>query len=206
MIELPEGSFDMRVHHERRECGCYPFGSSADAMWGWHHRDTITHELRVELKRLALRVGPVTNGEFLTFVRASGYRPRDPQRFLHHAPTNADASLPVTCVSLSDARAYAAWYGQRLPTEAEWQWAAQAGDARISGLSGGMWELTESEYDDGHTRFVMLRGGSPLAPGESEWLPARGPRPIDSHCKYLLLADGLDRSDTVSFRTVVDLE
>jgi hypothetical protein len=29
---------------------------------------------------------------------------------------------------------------------------------------------------------------------------------MDSHCKYLLLEDGLDRSDSVSFRTVVDLE
>ena len=27
------------------------------------------------------------------------------------------------------------------------------------------------------------------------------PRPNDSHAKYLLLADGLDRSETVSFRT-----
>jgi hypothetical protein len=206
MIELPSGTLDMRIRHERRECGCYPFGASADAMWGWHHRDTITHELRVEVKRFAIRAGPVTNGEFLAFVRASGYRPQDPQRFLHHAPSKADEALPVTCVSLSDARAYAAWYGQRLPTEAEWQWAAQAADRRVSGLSGGMWELTESEYDDGHTRFAMLRGGSPLPPGESEWLPARGPRPIDSHCKYLLLGEGLDRSESVSFRTAVDLD
>jgi hypothetical protein len=206
MVELPSGAFDLRIRHERRECGCYPFGASADAMWGWHHRDAITHELHVRLNRFAIRASPVTNGEFLAFLRASGYRPGDSERFLHHAPTNADASRPVTCVSLSDARAYAAWYGQRLPTEAEWQWAAQSGDARISGLSGGMWELTESEHDDGHTRFVMLRGGGPLPPGESEWLPARGPRPIDSHCKYLLLADGLDRSDCISFRTVVDLE
>jgi hypothetical protein len=158
------------------------------------------------VKRFAIKAGLVTNAEFFAFLRASSYRPRDPQRFVHHAPGDADASLPVTRISLSDARAYAAWYGQRLPTEAEWQWAAQAGDARITGLSGGAWELTESEYDDGHTRFVMLRGGSPLPPGESEWLPARGPRPIDSHCKYLLLGDGLDRSESVSFRTVVDLE
>ena len=84
-------------------------------------------------------------------------------------------------------------------------WAAQAGDPRVTSLSGGKWELTESEYDDGHTRFVMLRGGSDLPPGESEWLPPRGPRPIDSHCKYLLLSEGLDRSGSISFRTVIDL-
>lgn len=205
MIELPAGGFDMTIRHVRRECGCYPFGASPDATWGWHYQDTITHELRVEVKRFAIRASPVTNGEFLEFVRASGYHPRDPERFLHHAPTAADASLPVTWVSLADARTFAAWYGHRLPTEAEWQWAAEAADPRIEVVSGWNWELTESEYDDGHTRFVMLRGGSPLPPGASEWLSDRGPRPIDSHSKYLLLSEGLDRSGTVTFRTVIDL-
>ena len=104
-------------------------------------------------------------------------------------------------MSLADARAYAAWHGERLPTEAEWQWAASHA-ADLTGLSGGPWELTESEHDDGHTRFVMLRGGAPLPPGESEWLVARGPRATDSHAKYILLSDGLDRSAAISFRTV----
>jgi len=206
MIEVPGGMFDMKIHHARRECGCYPLGASEHAMWGWHYKDTITHEIRVDVKRYAIRSTTVTNDEFLEFVRASGYGPRDPVRFLRHLSANPGGSLPVTHVSLSDARAFAAWYGQRLPTEAEWQWAAQAGDSRISLLSGGPWELTESEYDDGHTRFVMLRGGSPLPPGESEWLPERGPRPADSHAKYLLLADELDRSESISFRTAVDLD
>jgi hypothetical protein len=138
--------------------------------------------------------------------------------------------LPVTHVSLADARAFASFYGERLPTEAEWQWAAEGGrghrfpwgddpktfpnvlrpaaDATtatpqgVMGLSGNAWELTESEHTDGHTRFVMLRGGVYLPQGESEWLPDRGARPNDSHAKYILLSDGLDRSEAISFRTV----
>jgi len=51
----------------------------------------------------------------------------------------------------------------------------------------------------------MLRGGVYLPPGTSEWLVERGVRPNDAHAKYLLLADGLDRSEAVSFRTVADL-
>jgi hypothetical protein len=76
----------------------------------------------------------------------------------------------------------------------------------VMGLSGNTWELTDSELTDGHTRFVMLRGGVYLPPGESEWLVARGPHPNDHHAKYVLLDDALDRSATVSFRTVVDLD
>jgi iron(II)-dependent oxidoreductase len=242
MIELPGGAFEMHIRHERRECGCYPLGATDDAMWGWNYRDTIVHHLDGVLEPFAIRATAVSNAEFLRFVRASGYRPADERRFLAHVARMPDGSLPgalpdslgalpVTHVSLSDARAFAAFHAQRLPTEAEWQWAAAGagrghrfpwGDGErsfppllrpaadeatatpqgVMGLSGNAWELTESEHTDGHTRFVMLRGGVFLPPGESEWLVARGARPNDSHAKYLLLADGLDRSETVSFRTV----
>ncbi|HEX3344906.1 MAG TPA: SUMF1/EgtB/PvdO family nonheme iron enzyme, partial [Polyangiaceae bacterium] len=242
MIPLPGGTFAMRIRHERRECGCYPAGAGDDAMWGWHYRDVVTHDLAVDLAPFAIRATAVTNAEFLRFVHASGYRPDDGDRFLAHLAREPDGALPlaldgergalpVTHVSLADAGAFAAFHGQRLPTEAEWQWAAEgagrgqrfpwgdderafpetlrpAADATtatpegVMGLSGNAWELTESEHRDGHTRFVMLRGGVFLRPGTSEWLVARGVRPNDSHAKYLLLSDGLDRSEAISFRTV----
>jgi hypothetical protein len=232
----------MHIRHERRECGCYPFGGADDAPWGWHYRHTITHDIPCVLPAFAIRAWAVTNAEFLRFVQASGYRPTDAQRFLAHLPRMPDGSfpatlpdtqgsLPVTHVSLADGRAFATFHGHELPTEAEWQWAAEgaglsqrfpwgederefaealrpaADEATVTpqgvfGLSGNAWELTESEHTDGHTRFVMLRGGVFLKPGASEWLVARGPRPNDSHAKYLLLSDGLDRSEAVSFRTV----
>jgi len=245
MVEMPAGTFDMRIRHERRECGCYPDGATADAVWGWFYKDVVTHDLRVLLGRFAMRATAVTNAEFLEFVHDSGYCPHDATSFLRHIVRESDgslpsrllpeqAALPVTFVSLADARAYAARHGQRLPTEAEWQWAAEGAGAGnrfpwgndervfptelrpardvatatpqgVMGLSGNAWELTDSERTDGHTRFVMLRGGVFLPPGESEWLVSRGARPNDSHAKYLLLSDGLDRSETISFRTVATI-
>jgi formylglycine-generating enzyme required for sulfatase activity len=75
----------------------------------------------------------VTNAEFRDFLTASGYRPRDPHNFLRHWKggfPEALADHPVTWVDLDDTRAYAAWAGKRLPTDVEWQWAAQGNDGR----------------------------------------------------------------------------
>jgi formylglycine-generating enzyme required for sulfatase activity len=77
---------------------------------------------------------PVTNEEFLRFIRGSGYIPSDTSNYLRHweqgLPVTGQERYPVVWVSLEDARAYARWAGKRLPTETEWQLAAQGTDGR----------------------------------------------------------------------------
>ena len=71
-------------------------------------------------------------------------------------------------------------------------------------LSGNVWEWTESERDDGHTRYAIVRGGSHLIVVGSKWYQASGAQPNDCHEKVLLMYPGLDRCVTIGFRCVKD--
>lgn len=111
------------------------------------------HRQFVEPYALASRLS--TNGEYLAFVQAGGYR--DPaywlsegwdwarnnglasplywheqdgqwHEFTLHGLQPLDLNRPVTHLSYFEADAFARWSGARLPTEAEWEHAA--GDAR----------------------------------------------------------------------------
>ncbi|RYZ50923.1 MAG: sulfatase-modifying factor protein, partial [Sphingobacteriales bacterium] len=72
---------------------------------------------------------PVTNRQYRAFVLASGYKPSDTANYLKQWKNGKIAAgeedFPVVYISYEDAKAYAKWSGKRLPTEVEWQYAAQ---------------------------------------------------------------------------------
>lgn len=187
---------------------------------------------------------PVTNGQYYEFLQSSGYRPADTTRFLRHWEMGiyrqGQEKYPVVYVSLEDIKAYARWAGKRLPTQAEWQLAAQGTDKRkwpwgnefhgtlcnnafekptpvdafIKGASpygaadmvGNVWQMTNDMYYNGSYHFVVIRGGSYYRPDSSWWYIQGGPQPLDKTQIMLLVSPGFDRSATVGFRCVKDIE
>lgn len=157
-----------------------------------YDNETPRHKVYLESFCLASRL--VTNGEFLDFIEDGGYQRPDlwlsdgwtmVRQKNWQAPLywkcldgqwwimtlaglrRLDQNEPVCHVSFYEADAYARWRGKRLPTEAEWEVAAQdrepRGNLREAGflhpvvadsavqcgpdqLFGDVWEWTQSPY------------------------------------------------------------
>lgn len=135
--------------------------------------DNETPRHKVYLQPYAIADRLVTNGEWLAFMADGGYR--RPELWLSAgwatvqaegwqaplywcpeeggwsvfglegcAPVDPDA--PVLHVSYYEAAAYAAWAGARLPTEAEWEHAAET-STDLRELYTEAWQWTRSAYD-----------------------------------------------------------
>ena len=109
-------------------------------------------ERNVPVKAFFLDTKPVTNGEFLSFVRSNPEWRRDrvkrlfaDEGYLTHWATvetlgyDIRSSSPVTQVSWFAAKAYCAAKTARLPTEREWELAALASESQADGSKDARW-------------------------------------------------------------------
>ena len=154
MVALPGGSFQM---------------GSADP----HGYDNEKMPHLICIDPFLLDEMPVTNGQWLGFVAAGGYESPDcwseagwawrtenavtfPEYW--HPVSNAfraigahglrtlDLLEPVCGISWYEADAYARWSGKRLPTEAEWEYAAGCSALGLHDRGGRVWEWTASLF------------------------------------------------------------
>jgi ergothioneine biosynthesis protein EgtB len=179
--------------------GSAPLGARfEDLPFGWDNEFSVTE---VTVPAFRMDATPVTNGQFLTFVENGGYRRAELWRdedwvwrghaALEHPtvwelvggrwtyrtifdrlPLESVADWPVY-VSLAEARAFARWRGERLPTEAEFHRAAFGspnGDAAGGGrrLPWGEEAPTERHGNFGFRHWAPTPVGS-HPDGASAW-------------------------------------
>jgi len=109
IVLIPAGSFQM--------------GDSKNEPESWMKPSRPVHG--VELDGFYMDKYEVTVGQFKQFVEQSGYSYEgDWNDVAKYSPSDQH---PMIYVTWNDATAYAKWAGKRLPTEAEWEYAARGG-------------------------------------------------------------------------------
>ena len=142
--------------------------AQADCKEEWYATEIATPAV---LTPFAIDEHEVTNGEFNEFVAATDYVTQaekqgysyvwdGAQSIAHNGfswrlpdgKTDAVAGLadyPVVHISFPDASAYCSWAGGRLPSEAEWEYAAR-GPERRQFPWGDDWDATKLSYNGGN--------------------------------------------------------
>lgn len=132
MVEIAGGGVDIGLE-SADVAGVLDHLSSLSLDRAWIDKECPRH--RVTLRPYRIARFPVTNGEYRIFLLETGHA-EIPSSWAYRQFPRERANHPVYTVSAHSADAFAEWMarrcgrGFRLPTEAEWEWAAAGPDGR----------------------------------------------------------------------------
>jgi serine/threonine-protein kinase len=142
--------------------GSFKMGSD-DAKGDYQSKPT--HAVNVE--DFFIDANEVTNEDYQRFVSEKSYKP--PPHWKNNQFPAGTARLPVVNVSWLDAKAYAEWANKRLPTEAEWEYAAR-GTASTTYPWGNNWSANYANLKESDRKDAVAVGS--YAEGQS-WCGAK---------------------------------
>jgi formylglycine-generating enzyme required for sulfatase activity len=135
MVRIPEGDFNMGQANPHLDC----YDCDKD--------EQPVH--KVMLSGFEIGRFEVTNAQYKTFAEATGRSSAEWRQYYKPGKEN----FPVLNVSWADAQAYCAWLqaetgrSYRLPTEAEWEYAARAGTQNAF-IHGNKLSHREAHFDN----------------------------------------------------------
>ncbi|MBT9587953.1 SUMF1/EgtB/PvdO family nonheme iron enzyme [bacterium] len=137
---------------------------------------------KVHLDSYEVSKYPVTNSQFLEFIKDTGYKPEGgwnaPAEGAYPKDEHSVGDHPVVSVTYFDAQAFAKWAGGRLPTEKEWEKAGR-GSEGLQFPWGNDWrpeavqhdgEMTSSVYESEKKGNVSPYGVVDMVGNALEWV------------------------------------
>lgn len=120
--------------------------------------DRNSPERRIEFKGFSITKYEISNKQYMEFVRNTGHQPPSNEFWPAGRFRTGEDRYPVVGISRDDASDYCKYYGMRLPTEEEWEFAARTDSGNY--------------YPWGNTTNPAagnIASGFPTNTGESKW-------------------------------------
>lgn len=156
MVLVPAGSFEMGDHFDDGEADELPVHQvELDAFYMDRYEVTIGQYKRF-LRETTCGTLPDQTPDWIVEKAIAAAQKGVQQLVGFTTPTD---NHPVVGISFSDAQAYTQWAGKRLPTEAEWEYAARGG------LVGKRYVGGNQPPEGAHCNFVGFFGGEPADDG-----------------------------------------